>query len=259
MASPFLCTPPPAWTRTRSVAHKSYLWAKDPNVAHWCDIHVRFLGGDDWQRQTVTEIATGPGSWNSVCGAQFVFGDRYSAPVRVSFEPGASWSHPGNYGVNGPFELPTLNLGWIRPDVSRRELQRVVWHELGHALALQHEHQHPTAAIPWNRPALYAIYRRSNGWTPEMVESQVLQPIDAEVAVATDYDPASIMGYPIEPEMVLDPAWAHGRAYWLSTGDIKGAQALYGLPPGGTVIVPPPVEPPAIAPETHAFLPIAKG
>jgi hypothetical protein len=228
---------------------------------HWCDIPVRFVDGTEWQRQAVCEIATGPGSWNSVCGAQFVFGDLHTAPVRIAFEPGASWSHPGNYGVGGPFELPTLNLGWIRPDMSRRELQRVVWHELGHALALMHEHQHPAAAIPWNRPALYAIYRRSNNWPPEVVESQVLQPLAAEVAVATPYDPASIMGYPIEPEMVLDPAWAHPRAYVLSAGDIAMAQGLYGPAPVVEVVEPPvqPPQPPVDGPQGHAFLPIAKG
>ncbi|MGL4649939.1 MAG: hypothetical protein ACRC1H_11065 [Caldilineaceae bacterium] len=256
MENALLCTAPPAWTRVRGVAHKSYIWAKQPYVKHWCDIDVRFMGGDDWQRETVRAIVTGPHGWNAVCGAQFVFGDLYTAPVRVSFEPGASWSHPGNYGVNGPFELPTLNLGWIRPDFSERELFRVTTHEFGHALAMMHEHQHPGAGIPWNRPAIYAIYRRSNGWPPDVVESQVLQVIDAEVAVATAYDPLSIMGYPIDEAMVLDPAWAHERAFALSAGDIAAAQALYGPSPWREE--PGPVEPPGTETK-QAYLPTVRG
>lgn len=238
-----LCEPPPPWVCIRGVAHRPYVWPKQVGVEHWCSIPVRFLSGDTWQRETVAAIVTGPGGWNRVCGAQFVISNRVDAPVRVTFEPGSSWSQPGSYGVHGPFEMPTLNLGWIRPDMSERELRRVTLHEFGHALALVHEHQHPGVCIPWNRETIYAHYRRTNGWPPEMVDAQVLAVIDAEIAVATQYDPLSIMSYPIEPEVVTDPAWAHERAYVLSAGDVAMVQALYG---------PAPAQP-------GAFLPIAKG
>ena len=39
-----------------------------------------------------------------------------------------------------------MNYGWLEPDTSTREYQRVVRHEFGHALGMIHEHQNPAAA-----------------------------------------------------------------------------------------------------------------
>lgn len=248
-----LCVPPPAWTRTRGVAHKGYLWPKQPGLAHWCNIGVRFLGGSEWQRMQVIETVTGYGGWNRASGAQFVFGDAGAAPVRVTFEPGASWSHPGTYGRNGPFDVPTLNLGWVTWEVSEKERRRVILHECGHALGLMHTHEQPGVPIPWNREAVYAWYRKYQGWGPDLVDSQVLTPMDAELAVTNAYGP-SIMHYGIPAELLTDPAWAMARVMTLTAGDVELVQTLYGPPPVGTAPLWPPVEP-----ETDVYLPVVRG
>lgn len=244
-----LCAPPPLWARResyRAVAHKYYLWPRDMSAATvaagvWCYVDVRFLGGAPWQRLKVAQIVTGEGGWNRACGVQFRFSDALDAPVRIAFEPGASWSHPGNYGVAGPYDQPTMNFGWLHEGTAEREWRRVVLHEMGHALALQHEHEFPGTPIPWNYPALYAYYWRTARWDRATVDAQVLTPLAHEVALTTHFDPKSIMMYAIPREVVTDPTWAQGSNYALSEGDIAAVQTWYGPPPAP----PAPPKPPA--------------
>jgi hypothetical protein len=218
----------------RGVAHKEYVWDKQAGVEHWCNIHVQFMGGTEYQRAMVAQIVTGPEGWNRASGAQFVFQDMPNSPVRIAFEPGASWSHPGNYGVYGPFDRPTMNFGWLYEGTSLDEWRRVVLHEMGHALALQHEHEHPWAAIPWNLATIYDYYWQTSGWTPDVVDAQVLTPLAEEMALTTTYNPDSIMSYAIAPEVVTDPTWAHEQKTHISAGDVRMVQMLYGLPPALT-------------------------
>lgn len=53
-----------------------------------------------------------------------------------------------------------MNYGWLYPDTPDQEYSRVVLHEFGHALGAIHEHQHPEAAIPWDKPKVYEYYAR---------------------------------------------------------------------------------------------------
>lgn len=226
-----LCIPPPAQYRVRGVAHGSHVWTKDPLAPGglWRVVDVLFMGGNERQRTAVAEIVQS--TWNQLSGLQFAFTGKADAAVRIAFEAGASWSQPGNYGMNGPFEQPTMNFGWLHGDTAWVEWERVVCHEFGHALALMHEHQNPTVKIPWNRPAVYAWFRKYQGWPPEIVDSQVLVPLGIEVARATRFDPASVMVYGIPAEILLDPSWAMERNSLPSMGDAATVQMLYGPPP----------------------------
>lgn len=209
------------------LANRFYVWPKELGAPAgvWRRIGVRFLNGSAWQHEQVIEVLQGALGWNAVCGAQFVFGDDACAPVRVTFDAGSSWSQPGTYGRYGPFDRATLNLGWLLPSVAAGERRRIVLHEFGHALALEHEHSHPGVVIPWNRPAVYAYYLRTNGWPPAVVEAQVLAPLAQEIALTGAYDAQSIMGYQIPAEFVTDASWAHAGVATLSAGDVRFVQA----------------------------------
>ena len=82
-----ICTPAPGSAQAAGVALRPALW-----VAR--RVGVRFLGGETWQRVTVA--FTVRAGWNQASALQFVFDDAPDAPVRVTFEPGASWAHAGN-------------------------------------------------------------------------------------------------------------------------------------------------------------------
>jgi hypothetical protein len=124
---------------------------------------------------------------------------------------------------------PTLNLGWLKPSTPMKEYRRVVLHEFGHAIGLEHEHLSPGAKIPWNEQAVLAYYRETNGWTDDYTRSNVLTPVPADAF--TRFDKKSIMLYPVPKELLSDPSaavpWSNSE---LSTVDKKFIGQMYPLP-----------------------------
>lgn len=228
-----LCIPAPAWTRSRGVADAETIWPQDQTTPRgvWCWIDVAFLGGTAWQQRRVVEVIEGPNGWNRACGVQFRFNNSITAPVRVAFAEGSSWSHLGSRALTADPESPTLNLGWVSAWATPAEVQRVILHEFGHALGLAHEHQHPGVAIPWDLERVYRYFRATQGWSETDVDSQVLRPLLAEVSILGAYDPLSIMGYAIPPELLTDAAWSRTLTTEISAEDRALVQRLYGPPP----------------------------
>lgn len=102
----------------------------------------------------------------------------------------------------------TMNFGWSKPPVFSREINRVVLHEFGHALGLTHEHFHPNSSIPWNKPAVYELYKRTQGWSEDDVDHNLFSTLATTSVNRTKYDPDSIMHYPIPRELLLDASYA---------------------------------------------------
>lgn len=232
---------PPPKTK-RAVAHKYYMWPKQSGVPAdvWAYVDVLVMQGTAEQAAHLAEIITGPGGWNQACGVQFRFSQRADAPVRVTFEIGASWSQLGNYGVHGPFKKPTMQLGWLLEGrTSEIEWRRVALHEFGHALALEHEQHHPGVQIPWDREAVYQYFWDKDHWSRDRVDAQIFTPLAVEVAQTTAYDPDSIMHYAIPDYLLTDPSWAVGSNWQLSAGDVAAVQAWYGPPPEQPLTMPP--------------------
>ena len=77
------------------------------------------------------------------------------AEIRITFDPGNSWSTVGRDALLVPAGSPTINFGWFADVVTDKlvsrvtdqEIRRTVLHEFGHALGFIHEHQSPAAGI----------------------------------------------------------------------------------------------------------------
>ena len=123
--------------------------------AHQRVLHIRFLGGDVRVHERIERIAK---RWTTHANIHFAFDNAPDAAIRIGFEPGVSWSYLGTDALDPAIarDEPTMNYGWLTPATANDELQRVVLHEFGHALGLVHEHQSPTAEIPWDRDPVYA-------------------------------------------------------------------------------------------------------
>lgn len=75
------------------------------------------------------------------------------------------------------------------------EFNRVVLHEFGHAIGLEHELQSPIANIIWDTPAVYKFYDTAYGWNEAKVNFNVFGKVKTNAF--TVFDSKSIMIYAV--------------------------------------------------------------
>ena len=161
-------------------------------------LRVSFLDGDPAVHARIPKHAE---AWSQYANITFDFASTPAAEIRISFEDSGSWSWVGTECLSIPKEEPTMNYGWLTPDTDEDEYSRVVTHEFGHALGCIHEHQNPTAGIPWNRPAVYRYYQGPpNSWTKREVDSNLFDRYSTTLTQFSAFDRDSIMEYPIPAE-----------------------------------------------------------
>ena len=158
-------------------------------------LNVTFLDGKKSVQKRVEAIAH---EWSDVANIHFDFGPNESSDIRISFTFAGSWSTLGKDAEEIAFDDPTMNFGWLKSGTPEFKYRRVVLHEFGHALGALHEHQSPDVQIPWDKPKVYEMYAGPpNYWNKEQVDLNLFQAYEQEHTNFTDFDPESIMLYPI--------------------------------------------------------------
>jgi hypothetical protein len=141
---------------------------------------------------------------------QFKFVDADKAPdakIRISFaDQDASWSlvgtdatHPSAMKDDQGNPLPSMNLGWF--DVG------TYIHEFGHAIGLIHEHQNDAQddiGIQWNKPKLYSYIERTQGWTKDQVDTNIINRYKRNQLNGSKFDPLSVMLYFFPADLTLN-------------------------------------------------------
>ncbi len=213
--------PAPTTSIEKAALVKSSRWPSGSNI------RIGFMDGTDAQKALVMKFAEGwivPGLANLT----FSWEAPENADVRISFRYSGSWSVIGNTCKSVPKNQPTMNFGWLTPDVGEEEARRVVLHEFGHALGLIHEHQNPIGAIEWNKQAVYHdLSGPPNNWDRETIDHNMFETYDKQEIDGTQIDGASIMMYPIPATWVTDPAQATGLNQDLSATDKKFIKKAY--------------------------------
>jgi hypothetical protein len=115
------------------------------------------------------------------------------------------WSWVGTEILEIPVNQPTLNLEGFTMEVSEAQFRRVVRHEAGHTLGFEHEHMRRALVHKIDRAKAIAYFDRTQGWTPQEVDQQVLTPLkNASIMGTAESDPHSIMCYQIPGSITKD-------------------------------------------------------
>lgn len=149
--------------------------------------------------------------------------------IRVRFDKGLGhWSFVGTGNRAVASDAATMNLdltAGIFGDLAE-EWDRVVQHEVCHAIGMEHEHQHPRAGIPWDKEAVYKYYERTQGWSRPQIDAQVLRRYTGSRFKGTTFDPSSLMQYPVPAELT-GGKFSVGWNKKLSTTDILFLRSVY--------------------------------
>lgn len=196
-------------------------------------LRIKFIDGRAEVQAKVVSIAK---EWENIANLRMDFVNSGASEIRISFaEQGFSWSTVGTDALTVPSSEPTMNFGWLEPNTSLREYQRVVRHEFGHALGMIHEHQNPAALgqIPWDKPKVYAYYAQQ-GWSHADVDSNIFDVYTEDSTNYSAFDPTSIMEYAI-PDSLTIGSYAIGWNTEFSQTDIEFMKRQYPKDAPGTV------------------------
>jgi hypothetical protein len=135
---------------------------------------------------------------------------REEAQLRIAFMmDDGSWSYIGRdiLDIKWDDEDPrTMNFGWNIATSDKHDGIDTAVHEIGHTLGFPHEHQNPFAGIVWDQEAVYrSLAKKPNYWSRNKTYQNIIKKISKKEVNGSDWDPDSIMHYPFEPGLILEP------------------------------------------------------
>jgi hypothetical protein len=219
------------------IYQKSLMWVPGQTLK------VCFIGGDPALNKRVVAAAS---EWTKHANLDFDAGDPANptscskddrSEIRIGYGYKGYWSLLGqtsvDFSVVGPGEQSMNFGGWSYRPPAPAELQRVVQHEFGHAIGLQHEHQNPAGGCDsefnWN--ALYPMLAGPpNFWDKKTVDNNLRAIPDSRLIERSEHDRLSIMHYSFRPDFFNGGAASSCYVqvnFQISQKDIEGVKAAY--------------------------------
>lgn len=178
---------------------------------YWGKQGVRLTVGflDNPEEALRTKILSHMNAW-SARGANVHFVESSVDPqvriARLDSPPDMAgyWSYLGTDILSIPKGEPTMNLEGFTMDTDDAEFFRVVRHETGHTLGFPHEHMRRQLVHRLDPDKVFAEYWRLYRWRRDVVEAQVLTPLEDGSIFGTSPDVHSIMCYQIDGALTTD-------------------------------------------------------
>ncbi|KZV90877.1 zincin, partial [Exidia glandulosa HHB12029] len=165
-------------------------------------LRVKILNGSSKVRSKIQQYAN---AWTPYMNLKLEFVPSGQAEIRVTIDvSNASWSYVGTDALAADPNSQTMNFGWLTDNTSEIEFSRVITHEFGHALGCIHEHQSPAADIPWDKPAVYAYYQKTQDWTEAQVDQNIFEHFNDSTTQFSAFDPRSIILYAIPASLTTN-------------------------------------------------------
>jgi hypothetical protein len=142
-------------------------------------------------------------AWTKTASISFIE-TQGTGDVRISRGPGGYWSYLGTDILHIPKNRQTMNLQGFTMSTPESEYKRVVRHETGHTLGMVHEHLRKYLVARIDPQKAYDYFLLTQGWNEQMVDLQVLTPLDEESLMATPPDQTSIMCYQLPGSITRD-------------------------------------------------------
>ena len=204
----------------RGVANKKYVWPQNHTLT------ISYMDMPEAGKRLMQKCVA---QFTEHVNLKFKFIEGSDGDIRVSGHKdiGGTWSRLGNTALNAPKDEPTMHIDLSTP---KRSLERYILHEFGHALGLEHEHQHPDSTVQYHKERTYNIYKNALKWSRKYVDSQILDKVDPDNAITTPYDRKSVMHYNVNPDMTTNGERISENMK-LSEGDKALLKKLYPRPP----------------------------
>lgn len=122
--------------------------------------------------------------------------------ARVGGEDGGYWSYIGTDVLEIPKNQQTMNLEGFTMATPESEFHRVVRHETGHTLGMEHEHMRRQLVNKIDKEKAIKFFMATQGWSRDEVIAQVLTPLeDSRLMKTARADSHSVMCYQIPGEL----------------------------------------------------------
>ncbi|MBY3181360.1 hypothetical protein HFO24_06705 [Rhizobium laguerreae] len=150
--------------------------------------------------------------------------------LRIAFKPTGNWSYVGTDSIRVGLSQPSMNIAngnsMGEAVINPKSFRSTVLHEVGHFLALQHEHQSPEANCDseFDWPIIYSEFMSRYGWDQAKVDNNLRSLVKTRRLRTTPYDTSSIMHYYFEPWMYADGE--NSKCYVGHNNDPSGVDLL---------------------------------
>lgn len=205
----------------RAVYEKVVRWLPNSTIL------IKFLDGEEWQKKWVEKVVKEQIEpiVSYAIKLEFVNKNEY-ADVKITFKyDGYGASLIGTRCRDTSQSEPSMKLGTLdipkskmfeyngnvykipeKIELSGHYNGAVIKHEFGHVFGKMHEHQNPIDnPIVWDVPKVLDYYSKPpNSWKESDIYNNIINRLPLSQAIATPFDPSSIMMYTIDPNFNLN-------------------------------------------------------